>query len=92
MLVRGSQDESHSDVATGRSVLSRCSLLAGRLRFSVLNQSGENLAVHPPLTILVFTLEFLKWGSYSQLMRDKNLNAEVLETITSSKTYKNNVK
>ena len=36
MLVGGSQDESHSDVATGRSAISRCSLLAGRFRISIL--------------------------------------------------------
>ena len=34
-LVRGSHDESHRDVATGRGILSRCSLLSGRFPFSV---------------------------------------------------------
>ena len=41
MLVGSSQDESHSDVATGRSAPSRCSLLAGRFRISALTYRKE---------------------------------------------------
>ena len=41
MLVGGSQDESHSDVATGRSAFSRCSLLAGRFHISTLTYRRE---------------------------------------------------
>ena len=49
MLVGGSQDESHSDVATGRSALSRCSLTLGPLPLFVLsNLTPAMLGPKPP--------------------------------------------